>query len=119
MNYGMSYAEYWDGDNEAPKFYRRAYELKRKEANFDLYLQGAYVYEAILSCAPVLKPLAKASQPMPYRDSPFPLTAKEMREAEERKEREQFEQMRDAMKSMANRINAKRQAQRRDLSAGA
>ena len=115
----MTYAEYWDGDNEAPKFFREAYRLKRKQANFDLYLQGAYVYEAILSCSPALVPFRKSNQPIPYRDAPFPLTADELREAEERKEREQFEQMRGAMKSLANRINAKRQAQRGDLSAGA
>ena len=115
----MTYAEYWDGDNEAPKFFREAHKLKRKEANFDLYLQGAYVYEAILSCSPTLNPLTKSSQPIPYRDSPFPLTAEEQREADERKMREQFEQMRNAMKERANRINAKRQAQRGDLSAGA
>lgn len=116
MFFGMTYEEYWDGDNEAPKMYRKAYELKRRQANFDLWLQGAYVYEAILACSPTLNAL-KPSKPIDYRRTPFPLTAAEQFEAKEREEREKFEQFRAEMKAMAEQINARRKA-RRDSDGG-
>lgn len=115
----MTYAEYWDGDNEAPKFFRKAYEQKRKQTNFDLWLQGAYVYEAILSCAPTLQVFGKSKEPIPYRRSPIPLTAQEVVAEKERAEREKFEQLRAAMKATAERINAQRKAKGRDSDAGA
>ena len=117
MSYGMTYEQYWDGDNEAPKMFRKAYELKRKNENFNLWLQGAYVYEAILACSPTLNAL-KPREPIDYRRAPFPLTAAEQLEAKEKEEREKFEQFRAEMKAMAESINARRKA-RRDSDAGA
>lgn len=115
----MTYSEYWDGDNEAPRIFREAHELKLKQANFNLWLQGAYVYDAILACAPILRPLSKAKEPMPYRKRPIPLNDAEIREEKEREEREKFEQMRETMKARMAQINAQRKAKRGDSDAGA
>lgn len=43
---GMSYAEYWDGDPSLPRYYREAYQIKQKYDNYNMWLQGLYVYDA-------------------------------------------------------------------------
>ena len=34
MSYGMSYADYWDGDNELPKYYRELAKIRVKERDY-------------------------------------------------------------------------------------
>lgn len=79
MAMGMSYEEYWDGENEAPKYYRQTYKLKRQEHNQGLWLNGAYIYQAMIAIAPYVKAFSKA-QPKPYMDKPIPLTEEEEKE---------------------------------------
>ena len=71
MAIGMTYDEFWNGDNEMPKMYRKAHQLKLREANQMAWLQGAYVYNAVGALAPALKAFSKA-KPQEYLDSPFP-----------------------------------------------
>ena len=53
--------------------YRKAYKAKREQANEDMWLQGAYVYEAISRVAPLLIPFNKHPKPEPYLDKPYPI----------------------------------------------
>lgn len=72
MSWGMSYEEFWHGDPSIAKYYRKAAELKQRQANDIAYLQGAYVYEAILCASPILNPFAKqGTKPYPYPAKPF------------------------------------------------
>lgn len=74
---GMGYDEFWEKDVELAKFYREAWKLRQKQENQRLWLQGAYIYEAILDAAPVLHPFAKkGTKPVPYREEPYPLLEK-------------------------------------------
>ena len=43
---GMSSAEYWDGDPSLTRYYRKAYKLKQEEKNYNMWLQGMYIYNA-------------------------------------------------------------------------
>lgn len=50
MSMGMTYKEYWEGDNDLPIFYRKKHEYDLKHMNEMAYLQGAYVAKAIAAC---------------------------------------------------------------------
>lgn len=76
---GMTSEEYWDGDNSLPRFYRESYKMKRQEQNQNLWLNGAYIYQAMMAIAPYVKAFSK-TQPKPYMDKPIPLTSEEEKE---------------------------------------
>ena len=64
---GMTYEQYWDGDVSAHKAYRRAKKLRTIEINANAWLQGMYIYEALLDVGQYTKAFSKA-KPKPYRD---------------------------------------------------
>lgn len=70
---GMTYDQFWNQDVCLVKAYREADKIKRDLRNQDLWLQGAYIYEAILDAAPVLRFSLnrKPPKPIPYRDQPI------------------------------------------------
>lgn len=55
----MTYDEYWNGDNEAPKFYRTAHKLRIEEYNTKAWLCGLYTYRAVGALVPVMNAFAK------------------------------------------------------------
>lgn len=108
LSIGMSWEQFWHGDVEMARFYRQAHEMQLKQKNFELWLQGRYVYEAIGDMVPVLHAFAKeGSTPTPYPREPYPLTQKDVREQEERERREQYERMKAYVNRWANETNAK------------
>lgn len=70
---GMSYDEFYNKDHTLAIAFRQAYKRKREQANRDMWLQGAYVYEAIIRVSPLLAAFAKHPKAEPYLDKPFPL----------------------------------------------
>lgn len=98
MAMGMSYDEFWHGPADLPKFYRKAYDIRKHERNYEQYRLGKYVYDAVGALAPLLRAFSKTTKPEPYLKEPYPLTAKELRE---RLDREEEEKQR---KAMADRI---------------
>lgn len=66
----MTYDEFWNGDNEMPKMYRKAHEIRQREADSQAWMQGAYIYQAIGALAPALKAFAKGKA-RPYLEKPF------------------------------------------------
>ncbi len=69
LSIGMSSAEYWDGDNELPQYYRKAYKMKQEQINHDAWLHGMYVYDALVSAMSHLsqnKSSHKNYTPKPY-----------------------------------------------------
>lgn len=70
---GMTYDDFYRKDHTLAIAYRRAYEKKREKENEDMWLTGAYVYEAIRRCAPLLIPFNSHPKEMPYLDKPFPI----------------------------------------------
>jgi len=101
----MTYEQYWEGDNRLPKYYREKHDLELKEKNFELWLQGFYVREAIMSCVPVLNILSKSKEPLPYRDNPIPLTKAEALAEQRRREHEEMIRQREIFREAVNQFN--------------
>lgn len=105
LSIGMSYEDYWDGDCCMTKYYRKKDTLDRERRNYDLWLQGAYIYEALLDASPVFNPLSAKKKPHPYRETPIPLTANESKKIEEMNKQKQLENGREAMRMMMIEFN--------------
>lgn len=104
----MSYDEYWNSEGIIAKYYREANELKRRQRNQELWLQGAYIYEALCDVAPILQAFAKkGTKVQPYASEPYPLSEKEQRERELAKEKEKMEAWRKMFASFASSFNKK------------
>lgn len=105
MSLGMSYHDYWDGDNCMTKYYREAEEIKIERRNSELHLQAAYIYEALLDASPALNPLSKRKKPFPFRSEPIPITHAGHVRKEEQKKRKMLENGKEAMRAMMVAIN--------------
>lgn len=110
MSIGMTYEQYWYGDVRMAWDFLKAHELRMKreqeQTNFNAYLQGFYVYEAVGRLAPILHAFAKkGAKPKPYPKEPFDLTGKEEETDEEKEKREQAEALR-AEVYMMNMVRA-------------
>ena len=116
MSYGMTYEQYWDGDNDLPKYYREKHKIETSRRNFESWLMGFYVYEAVSCCAPILNALAKDKKPLPYRDAPLPLTKADAEKEKERKRREQMRKAMDEFRIMTAEMNKKCEKKGEDAS---
>lgn len=88
LSFGMTYDQYWNDDCDLVKYYREANEIQTRRRNQDLWLQGMYIYDAILCASPVLHSFAKrGTKPNPYPTKPYLITEKERREDEEAKQK--------------------------------
>jgi hypothetical protein len=68
----MTYEQFWEGDSWLVKDYRKAQEYRRDETNFQAWLQGMYIYEAIADIAPILHPFAKkGTRARKYAERPY------------------------------------------------
>ena len=107
MSIGMCYSDYWDGDCDMAKAYREAHEIAQERKNRELWLQGAYIYEALLDAAPMFRDLTKRTKPFPYRDSPVPITKRATKQRDELSKRKLLEQGHEAMRAMMIEFNKK------------
>lgn len=108
MSYGMTYDEYWNGDNFLPRYYRKAYQIKREQADSEAWLQGRYIYDALLAASPVFNALSKKKEPLPYVKQPYlqdVVIPKE--ETKEEKERKQMQTQRQLFEAKVIEFNAK------------
>lgn len=72
MSIGVPYKEYWHGDYTQLDHYRRAFEMQRDRANYDAWLQGGYIYDALCFVAPILRAFpARNARPTPYHKEPY------------------------------------------------
>lgn len=104
---GVTYDEYWYGDCSRFHFYEEVYQLKQKEKNFDSWLMGRYVYEAIADISPILHDFVpKGTQAIPYPAEPFPLTEEDQKALEEREKRRKTEKTKAKIQAWAAGVNA-------------
>ena len=85
---GMSYAEYWEGDPLLAQYYRKAYQIKQDERNYNSWLQGMYVYDAVSTALyNALRGMGKTKPPpKDYAKQPYELYKKNKTEQEKAKE---------------------------------
>ena len=108
MSIGMTYYEFWDGDVALVRAYRQADELRRRRQNEVLWLQGAYIYEALCDVAPIFHAFAKkGTKPGEYVKEPYPITESEIRERKEREARIREERVRAEFAAFVARMQAK------------
>lgn len=88
MAIGMSYQEFWFEDCWISEAYLKAHKIKKEQLNEQFWLQGVYIYEALIDVAPILHAFSKkGTKPMPFPKEPYPLFKK--KEDNKQKEREQ------------------------------
>ena len=71
LSFGMTPHEYWEEDGDLAIYYRKAEEHRQEKLNWQLHLQGMYIYEAICCASPLFNPFAKDRKPIPYRATPY------------------------------------------------
>ena len=108
LSIGMTPEQYWEGDPELAKYYRRADEIKMERRNQELWLQGMYIYEAICDASPILHSFAKkGTKPHPYADKPYALTNKQRKQDSVSKEKEIAEKGKRMMEAFMKANNSK------------
>ena len=77
----MPYDLYWNGPPEATKAYRKAYELAEQRRNNEMWLQGRYIYDALLAASPLFRTSFKGGKisAEPYIKEPYPVTEADRR----------------------------------------
>lgn len=104
MSWGMSYEEYWHGDVNLVKYYRKAHELKLREQNAHAHKQGMYIYEAFLIALNRSFGNTKES----YPKLPYPMTEEEAEQRREEEKRQAYEQSIEDFKAMVEEFNSKK-----------
>lgn len=84
MAIGMTCDEFWNKDPHIVKYYLKANEIRRKQENERLWLQGYYNYIAFAYVSPIMNSFAKrGTKPIPYPKEPIPLTQEDIDEKNE------------------------------------
>lgn len=81
LSIGMSSAEYWDGDNSLPRYFRKAFKMRQENVNHEAWLHGLYVYDAVTSAMSHLS--KNKSDQKRYADKPYDFTPKKEEKVEE------------------------------------
>ena len=110
LSMGMSYDEFWHGAPSLVRAYRKAYDIRRHERNFELWMQGRYIFEA-LRCAPLMVGVPDKGYKVPkgagYPDMPYPLTEKEATEREIMRENENTKRFIEQLEAESRRNKEK------------
>ena len=79
LSLGMTEEQYWDKDCTLVAAYRKAEELRMNRRNQEMWLQGAYFYDALCRVSPILHAFAKkGAKPVPYLSEAYALTEKQV-----------------------------------------
>lgn len=108
LSIGMTEEQYWDKDNQLVIAYRKADELRMTRKNQELWLQGAYIHDAMCRVAPVLHAFAKkGTKAVPYPAEPYSLTEKQAELAQEEKAKKVFDKGKKMMEGFMVQHNQK------------
>lgn len=95
MSIGMSYDEFWYGDCWVASYYRKAWKLKKEQLNEQFWLQGVYIYEALVDVAPILHAFTKnGTKPLPFPEKPYDLYKDSKQSKKKKKQEEENEKIR-------------------------
>lgn len=112
LSIGMTAEEYWDGDSDYKRAFREAHKMKTREQNFNKWLQGMYIYEALCKVAPLFNAFSKKHEPLPYSQEPYPILAEDIKAKQDQKKREEYEKALSSMKARAEAWNKKKRQQK-------
>lgn len=92
LSIGMTEEQYWDNDSTLVKYYREADELRKERTNYEMWLQGMYIYDTIARLSPILHAFAKkGTTAEPYPDEPYPINEKSRKDMELKQERQNLQ----------------------------
>ena len=104
----MTYEQFWEQDCDLVKYYRKAAQIKQDLKNQEAWLQGAYIYEALIDASPIFRSLAKkGTKPVPYRDHPYELFGQKNTEKRKKIQENRDQQAKAYMEAFALSINKK------------
>ena len=103
MSIGMTYDEFWNQDVAMVRAFRKSHELKRRQQNETLWLQGLYVRDALLATVGNMFS-EKGAKPIEYPSDPYPITAEQVEEKEAAEKRKMEERMKADLMAMAARM---------------
>ena len=83
MSMGMTWDDFWHGDPQMAVAFRKADKLRIKRRDQELWLQGRYVYDAMLAAAPLYQTFARSHRPRKYDEKPYTSMAEDRRREEE------------------------------------
>lgn len=91
MAIGVSFDEFWNGDYTQLKYRIAANRLMLEERNREMWIQGMYVYDAVMTALYNVN-RGKGHAPKEYRQEPIRITemSEEEKEAEAQKTLERF-----------------------------
>lgn len=105
---GMSEEQYWDKDSTLVVAYRKAEELKTNQKNNEMWLQGAYFYDALCRVSPILHAFAKKNaKPLPYPSEAYSLNEKQEAVKKEAKAKSVFDKGKRMMEGFMTSHNKK------------
>jgi len=108
LSIGMTERQYWDRDCMLAKYYREAEKLRQEHRNYEMWLQGMYIYDGIQRLTPVLRAFPKkGTKPEPYVKEPYPITREEQARAQERAEQAEMRQIKASLEAWAIANNKK------------
>lgn len=114
MAIGMTYEEFWKKDVEMVKAYREADRIRRKQRDWDLWLQGRYFYDALCCASPILHAFAKnGTEPEPYPEEPYPRTGEDLKKRQDKIMKQNAEGFR-ALVALKNEERRKENGHRSD-----
>lgn len=86
MSIGMSYTEFWEGQPDLVKAYYKADVYRREQQNNNMWLQGAYIYNAI--AVVMANSFSKQGKNAKYIEKPFEIIPKTKTDKEINAEKE-------------------------------
>lgn len=114
LSIGMTYHDYWDEDAAMVKFYRDKHKRDLDRQNFNHWMQGMYIYEALVDASPVFNPLSEKHEPFPYMKEPIPITIEAIKETEERQNQQKMKNGKDAMRAWMVEFNKRFEEKQRE-----
>lgn len=104
MAIGMSYDDFWHNSPELAKTFLKMHEIKQKQEQERLWLQGYYTYIALCSVSPVLHAFAKkGTKPLPYPKKPLASTKEEVEDNAQQARNQRLLKLKDTLMSMSKR----------------
>lgn len=103
MSIGMTYDEFWNQDVAMVGAYRKAHELRRRQQNEMLWMQGLYVRDALLSTVGNMF-AEKSASPIEYPADPYPVTEAQVEERKALEHKKMEERMKADFMAMAARM---------------
>lgn len=83
----MTVEQYWDEDCLLVKAFRRAQRLRDERTDTEAWLQGRYIYEALIRASPLFHDFTKGKvKEIPYLEKPYQMQEKERKEQQTREQ---------------------------------